>query len=150
VGTLCDRANRVLNGDRASVKVNVRTGFRPGSFVVDLAVVQSILQQARDFLVTDSVTAALNLAGLLGLATGGGVSLLKLIQWIRGRKPVAVTTVETGEVRIEVEVTINHQVTVEYIDVTPEVARLYNDVSVREAARDIVAPLNRPGIDVFE
>jgi hypothetical protein len=80
VGDLCSRANRILNGNKANVEVHVKTGFKPGSFVVDLAVVQSVLSQAKALLVSDGITAALALAALLGLAGSGVNNLLRLIK----------------------------------------------------------------------
>lgn len=150
VGTLCDRANKVLNGSRATVRVSVKTGFRPGSFGVDLALVQTFIQQAQSVLVSDGVTAALNLFALVGLASGAGVTLLGLIRRLRGQKPASVTTLENGNIRIEISMTANQRIEVEYVEVSPEVAKLYNDQSVRAAARDVVAPLEREGIDTFE
>jgi hypothetical protein len=150
VGTLCDKANRVLNGSRATVQVNVHTGFRPGSFTVDLTLIHQFLQQARTFLNSENVTAAVNLLELLGFAGGGGVSLFRLIKWLRGRQPHSVTTLADGRVRIEITVEINQTINIEYIEVSPEVAKLYNDAGVREAAREVVKPVERPGIDVFE
>lgn len=151
VGTLCDRANKVLNGSRATVRVSVKTGFRPGSFGVDLALVQTFVQQAQSVLVSESVTAALNLFALVGIVGGAtGVTLLGLIRRLRGLKPASVTTLENGNIRIEIVVTINQRIEVEYVEVSPEVAKLYNDQSVRAAARDVVAPLEREGIDTLE
>jgi len=152
VGTLCDRANKVLNGSKATVQINVRTGFKPGSFGVDLALVHTVVQQAKAFLLSDNVTAALNLLGLLGFASGTGVSVIALIKWLRGRRPQSVTTLENGNVRIEVivDLTVTHKIEIEYIEVSPDVAKLYNDVGVRSAAKEIVAPLERPGIETFE
>jgi hypothetical protein len=159
VGDLCSRANRVLNGSKAAIEVRVQTGFKPGSFTVDLTVAQAVLEQAKALLLSDNVTAALQLAGLLGLASTGFVNLIRLIKWLRGRKPESVTTLETGEVRIIVRIVAVHRIEVdfqdmvrevEFIDVPQEVAKLYNDPGVRAAAQQIVAPLEKPGIEVFE
>ena len=156
VGALCERANRVLNGNKATVQVNVRTGFKPGSFTVDLAVIQSVIQSAKTILISDGVTAALNLLAILGFAGGAGMSLLKLIKWLRGRKPESVTVLRDGNVQIAVKVDLNVSVNVvqnleiEYIQVPPDVAKLYNDPGVRQAAREVVGPVERPGIDFFE
>ncbi len=152
VGTLCDRANKVLNGNKATVQVNVRTGFKPGSFGIDLELVHTVIQQAKTLLLSDNVTAAINLLALLGFASGAGVSVLGLIKWLKGRKPKSVTTLQDGNVRIEVviDLTVTHKIEVEYIEVSPEVAKLYNDQAVRNAAKEIVAPVERQGIESFE
>lgn len=147
LGELCERSNAVLNGGRAVLTVNVNTGFRRGSFNVDLAVVQSLVDQARGILVGDTVTAALNLAGLIGLASGAGVSLLALFKLLRGRPPASATTLRDGNV----QVTIDHTSVVNnVVVVSQDVVNLYNDPGVRAAARKVVAPLEREGIDVFQ
>jgi len=148
VGQLCEQANRVLNGNRATVSVQVKTGFRPGSFNVDLAVVQSILDRARDILVSENVTAGLNLAAIIGIATGVPISLFKLFKLLRGKPVESATTLRDGNISLTFfETTINNHMT---IVVSPEVVKLYNDPAVREAAKKVVAPLARPGIDLFE
>lgn len=118
--------------------------------MVDLTVVHSVIGQAKALLLSDSVHAALNLAGLIGIVVGVRVSLLRLIKWLRGRAPLSVQTIDTGEVRITVRVEFEHRLTVEYIDVPAEVAKLYNDQGIRQAAEQVVAPLQREGIDTFE
>lgn len=144
LGELCERANKVLNGDRATLVVNVKTGFKPGSFGVDLAAVQTVIGHARDFLTGGDVTAALNLAGLIGLVAAPGVSLFKLFKVLKGRPPESATTLSDGNIQITIVGSGNKLV------VAPQVVKLYNDPSIRTAARKVMAPLERPGIDVFQ
>jgi hypothetical protein len=147
LGELCERSNKVLNGDRATLTVNVRTGFRPGSFTVDLAAVQTLLRQAQDILTGDGVTAAINLAAIIGIVAGVQVSLLRLFKLLRGRQPLSATTLRDGNVELTVEGEGNDQ---SKVVVAREVVALYNDPAVRAAARKVVAPLERTGIDVFQ
>lgn len=147
LGELCERSNRVLNGDKATLTVSVKTGFKPGSFGVDLAVIQTVLAQAKSILVGDGVTAALNLASIIGIAGGASVSLFKLFKWLRGRPPASATTLRDGNVQITIN---NITVANNTFIVPPEVVKLYNDPAVRAAARKVMAPLERPGIDVFQ
>src|SRR3954447_24454092 len=58
-GALFEEANRVLNADRASVRVRVRAS-REGSFQIDLQIVQTIAKQIEGFLTGNPVTAANN------------------------------------------------------------------------------------------
>jgi hypothetical protein len=148
LGELCERSNKVLNGERANLTVHVRTGFKPGSFNIDLAVIQAFIDQAKAFLVGDGVTAALNLAGIIGLASAAGVSLLQLFRYLKGKPAVNATTLKDGSVRITfIDATM---VVRQTIVVSGEVVKLYNDPAVRAAAKKVVAPLEREGIDVFQ
>ena len=75
VGQLFDAANFTLNGEQASIKVNVAaTGS--GSFEVFLEVVQPYTQQVVSLFSGEDITAALNLKELL---FGGGGIVVTLI-----------------------------------------------------------------------
>jgi len=147
IGSLCQEANRVLNGQQAEISVSVKSDFRPGSFEVNLQVLQSIKEQARAFLLGDDVKAAKELAALIGLVVGTGIGLIKFVKWLGGRKPANTTTLDTGNIRIEIN---NTTIENSRIEIKPEVAKLYNDENVRKALQSVLKPLENPGIDVFE
>lgn len=142
IGELFSQANRVLNGDKAEVTVNVKSDFKAGSFHVNLDVVQQVFEHVRTILLGDNVKAAKELAELIGLAVGGGVGLFHFIKWLKGKKPRSVTTLVTNEIRIEI--TEN-----QFIDITPELLELFNDLKIREAAERIIKPLEASGVDTF-
>lgn len=145
LGELCQHANRVMNGDRATVTVNVRADFKRGSFHVRLDVVQSLVSQVQQLLVGDPITAAINLAGLIGLGRAAHIGLFKLIKMLKGEQPTGVTPISDGLVRIDI--TGDGAVTIE---VPEAVVRLYQDIDVRRAAEGVVHPVDREGIDVFQ
>src|SRR4051794_28488337 len=58
IGDLIQDTNRVLNGDRARVSVNVRADLRAGSFPVDLHVIQTTASLIKQLMLNDNVVAA--------------------------------------------------------------------------------------------
>ena len=87
VGGFFESANRISNGGRASISVNVRA-TSAGSFHIIFEVIQNVEAAGvleadiGEFLTTANALKALLLGGA-GL--GGGI--VWLIKWLRGRKP---------------------------------------------------------------
>jgi len=134
-GLAFDEANRVLNGDRAEVKLHVKA-HEPGSFEI-LLEVQQHLPAITHFFAGEEVTAAVNLLELIGGTTG----LIWLIKKLRGKQPDKVTDLKTGYIRIEFEG--------QSFDVLLSLMRLYQDLGVRAAISKALKPLETPGIDSF-
>jgi hypothetical protein len=144
IGDVFLEASSILNGSRAQVSVLVRAEFQRGSFEVLLEVGQTILAQAKTFLLADDLKAAKELAVILfGTGTVGSLSVWGVIKWLRGRKPSGTSQLPDGGVRIQID---NHV----HLDVPRDVARLYNSPQVRDASHRVVRPLQQPGIDQFE
>ena len=137
VGQLFDEANRVLNGDRTSVKLQVKA-HAPGSFEILLELYQTIGSQVSQFLTGDFVTSALNLKELLfGIA-----GLYWLIKKLKGGRPKRIVDLKNGMIRIEYDD--------ESFEVPLALLRLYQDAAVRKAAEEVLKPLQREGIDKFQ
>jgi len=139
LGNLIEATNRVVNGEKSTAKVQVRT-LGAGSFSIGLDVTVAFLQSIRDLLAGAEATAAANIITILtgGAAVGGGS--IALIKWLKGRKPSAITRKESGRVKVEVDG--------QSIEVDEIVARVSMDVSVRLALERVVAePLSREGIE---
>jgi hypothetical protein len=135
-------ANRVLNGDTADVRVEVKGSFRAGSFNIELIFVQQFLSQLRDMFAGSSATAVANawtILGVLGCVGAGGV--IGLLRALRGRRAHRVESL--GEnVRIWITDT-------ESIEVEDQVVRLWRSQSVRIALQKTLSPLAREGITSF-
>lgn len=142
ISDLVDRTNAIFNRDRASTKVVVRASFRTGCFGIDLGVVQSYAQHAIDFFGSDGVTAAANLAGILGLAGATGTGVVHVLKKLRGRPIRRVVRVDADNVEIIVDD--------DHIEVEYHVLEVLRDPDARKAIeKAIYEPLNRDGIDTF-
>lgn len=141
LGALCERANEVLNGDRTSVSVNVRSDFKTGSFEISIEVVQSLLSQAKDLFFGLGAQDAKYLLEWLGLASGIGGGAFALYKRLRGQK---ITQAEKqGDTYV---ITINNVT----MTITQQTYLIYNDDVVRERMEGTLRPLDREGIDLFE
>lgn len=137
-----EEANRVLNGDRAQVRVQVRASFKTGSFGIDLDVVQNLASAVLELFATDKrIVGGINLLVTLGFIGGGSKGLLGVIRWLRGRSIRKVELIEErGVARI---VTDDDEIEVEQR--TIEVLRSYK---IRQSLeRAVKLPLDREGVD---
>ena len=145
LGDLFQESNRVLNGDRAGISVNVRAEFIPGSFHIDLTLAQSLYEQAKQLMLGKEISDAKKLIEtvfyFVGIPVSGGVGLFKLIRSLHKKKPESVTYID-NRVQIFVD---GHT-----IEAHEDAYRLWLDERVRRAASDFVRPLDRNGIEFVE
>jgi len=142
IGSLIEESNRVLNGDRATVAIKVRS-FEGGCFGVDLELFQSIKDQMVNLFTSNGITASYNILYALGLMAGAGKGLLWLIKRGKGRKPLSVKKLRDGNVELVFQ---NDDVIV----INPKVVELYKDLRVRKEVENITAPLGKPGFNSIE
>ena len=136
LGQTFDRANSLLNGDKVSVNLKVRT-TRPGSFEVALFL-QQALAVAHVALSDDWLSSP---ADLIELVIGGGVAgrcLLALMKGLKGNKPRIDYSQADGVLFEAKDVRLF---------VPSEIARLYADKSIRENLEAFARPLFRSGVD---
>ena len=141
VGGFFEAANRIENGERAEVSVNVRA-TSAASFHIAFEVVQNL--EVAGLLKIDPgelLTTANALKALLIGGGGLGTGIFALIKWLRGRRP-QVTKINESLYRFTVEG--------ETYEVPIELLRLYQDVQVRRNLQDMVRPVREPGIDRLE
>lgn len=141
-GNLIEATNRIVNGEAATAKVQVKT-VGAGAFAIGLDVSVAFVQTVRDFLSGPDATAAANLVGIITGTAGIGGGAIWLVKKLQGRSPSAIKRKEGRRVEVEIDG--------ETIEVDEVVARISVDVGVRAALERIVAePLASEGIDAVE
>lgn len=140
IGGFFDAANRVTNGERAKVNVNVRA-TSAGSFHVLFEVAQTLGEadvlkaDIGDFLTTANTLKALLIGG--GGAAGG---IFALIKWLRGRKP-QITKINENLYELTVDGE-THKVPLQLLS-------LYQEAEILSNIQHMVRPVKEPGIDRF-
>lgn len=135
-------SNKLLNGDAAEVRVEVKGSFRAGSFQIELIFVQQFLAQIRDMFAGANATAAANawtILGLVGCVGGGGV--IGLMRKLRARRP---HRIEPAGEQVRIWITES-----EMIEESAAVWRLWRSQSVRVSLQKTLSPLEREGITSF-
>lgn len=142
LGDLLEETNATLNHGKSKIAVSVKGSFKTGCFAIDIAVTQSLMQQAQDLFAGAPVVAALNLVGLLGLGYNGTKGVFQLIRWVRNRRITNVEILAEGVVRVYCDN--------EHFETEQRVLELFRNWRLRKAFQDVVfTPLQRPGIDYF-
>ena len=148
LGKLCEESNRVINGDRATVGVRVKSNFRTGSFEIDFQLIQGISDKVASLFKSENIKNANELLKLLGIggARGVGGGLLKLLKLLKGRTPKKITEhTELGDGNVILEYAGRRASA--KVTVPNEVVKLLLDYKVREEMHNVVNPLRREGIE---
>ena len=129
ISAILEESNTILNGQYSKMLVKVRSSFRPGSFIVDIAT----------FFTSDGITAIVHIGSLIGFI-GGASTLIWFFRRTKGEKILTKNQVQGN----------NYEVTVKNSDsptiINGDVLVLYENASVREALRKVTYPLNNKGI----
>ena len=140
---LFDETNRILNGGRADVRLDVKGSFKSGCFGIDFVVSQGLVDSLMSYLPGGvSVEDATAIAGLLGFTCRDLCSgLLHVIKWIRGRK---ITKVEMKERKAVIFIDGDH------LEVESVIIDLLRNTRIRQALESAITnPLEIEGIDSF-
>jgi hypothetical protein len=138
LGELFTEASAVVYPDRDPVALDIKATAE-GSFIIDLILqAPGAWESVRDFFSSDDVTALVNLQNLV-LGSGG---LFALTVFLRGR--VLGKNANAGVQPGHIHITLPNG---SEIDVPAEVLELYDSIRIRRAAREVVAPLARKGVD---
>lgn len=141
IDDLFSQSNRLLNGDNASVTLDIRPP-RAGSFEIEL-----VLSTAQSLLGSDYITSARNLLYLLFGSEIPG--LFQLLKRLRGRTPKEIDR-SSDSVTIEADwISLDGVGEAENLRmvIPTKVFQLSQDRDVRKAAPGTLTPLHRNGID---
>jgi hypothetical protein len=145
-GSLCREANRVLNGDRAAVRVFVNADIQANCVTISLDVVWSLFESAKQLLQDERVSTAKDILEWLGIVGGPVAYGLFAFLRLRSRQPVAETRLIDQEGQDVIAVSIQGDNNV--VHVSPEVVRLADDPRVVDAAKRVLRPVAvREGIE---
>jgi hypothetical protein len=129
ISAVLEESNTILNGQYSKMLVKVRSSFKPGSFIVDIAT----------FFTSDGITAIVNIGSLIGFIGGVG-TLIWFFRKTKGEKILTKKQVQGN----------NYEITVKNSDsltiINGDVLMLYESASVREALRKVTYPLSNKGI----
>ena len=142
IGELLEDSNRILNGDKAKIAVNIKA-TSPGSVVIHLSAVQDLLAQAVSLFSSNEATALVNaveILRLLGFASAGGAGVLGLLKWLKNRKIKSIIKIDGGDFQVEAEdgelrVTKNQEI------------KLFSFVSIRKNIETVFSPLDKEGVE---
>lgn len=144
---LLERAAKAIYGDDAQLKVNVKGSFRTGSFHIDFLAGVHWLKAVRDMFAGENAAAVANGSAILGLlGFAGKAGLAQLLVWLRNRP---ITRIELMTASAPYSPRARIFVGEDSFDVEKGAVDLLRDVGVRKAFDDVLAPLDRQGIDMF-
>lgn len=145
VSDLLHEANRIANGNRYHVQVNVQAGFQRGSFGIEFGVeLKSAIDAVSGVLDTAGAISAEQLLAYLGISAGGVTGLWQLIKRLKGKK------VKSGDVKIDGE---NAQVFTgdnQKIVVNRNVINMYGDMPARRKLEETARLLGLDGVEKLE
>jgi hypothetical protein len=122
-----NRANDLLNGEDSEAVVFVQSEFRKGSFIVDLQLVQTISEHARQLISAHPILDSAGISSALGLGWQHKETikdgLVGLYKWLKGKKPDSALSVGDST---EVTFGVNKKT------VTNNVFHLYGDEAIRQ------------------
>jgi hypothetical protein len=128
----------------ARISLRVRSDFERGSFEIHLELAK-LYQQFRELFSGQDASAFANLFQILGIAGVVGLTgLFQLIKKSKGRKTSSVTIERSERVKITFEGDD------EPVETERRTWQLFQNLRVRKAIEQVIAPLFHKGIDSFE
>jgi hypothetical protein len=131
IGTLFESANKVLNGERADIGVNVKA-TTAGSFHILYEVIQS---PGANQILQEMLSTAVDMKELI---FGGSIALFTIVKLLKGKNP-KVEKINNNLFKLTIDK--------ETYEVPLEFIKLYQDISTRKAISEIVRPVRANGIN---
>lgn len=139
-----DEAQPLIPELDARISLRVRSNFERGSFEIHLELAK-LYQQFRELFSGQDASAFANLFQIVGIAGVAGLAgLFQLIKRAKGRKTTTVTIERTERVKITFEGDT------EPVEADRRTWQLFQNLRVRKAIEQVIAPLFQKGIDTFE
>ena len=138
LGDLFHEAHAISAPTEAPVELEVRAAPRRGSFEVSLHLTTSDVVN----LLTSSEAVA---AGTVVTLVGGVVEPFKLIKWILARQAVSREDDRSAGTTTYIDQSTNISIVVPFLS-----AELFERPTVRRRARDVVTPLDAPGVEIMK
>ena len=141
-------ANYLANGEKAGVKVLVNANLEQKCFELNIELVLTAWEQAKQLIADDNIATAKDIAEWVGIRGTSGLGLFQLIKWLRGKKIENTTEVKLTDGRSGVELRIEGEPNP--IKVARIAYDLYAKLDTRQKAVDTLAPLRNEGYDSLQ
>jgi hypothetical protein len=137
-----DEANKIINGDKAIIRLDVKGSFKTGCFGIDLVGIQGVARSFINFISGTEIQSVETIAGLLGFSAISTVAgLINVLRWVRNRK---ITKIEIKEKNARIFIGDK------YIDTEEAVIEMLRNTRIRKALETAIhTPLQQDGIDSF-
>jgi len=148
LGDLCERTNKLLNGDNSKVALHVYADFKRGSFQVHVDLIQAqAALNAVSALFPHDLKSAKEILELLFGGSGAVVGVMEIIKRLKGEPLPENRVAKDGGIVIDFG---NADLSNSTVIVSPATAQVYRDTIVRKSIEKVLKPLEREGIDEFE
>lgn len=138
-------ANRRFNGNHADIKVLVNADVEQRCFMIDISLVQSIFEQAKTLLGTESAKTAKEIAEWVGILGGGATGLFQLLKFLRSSKENGAALHIESDGSGNVIITGNGNTVI----VPQQVYHLAQEPKAVEKVKAVMRPLEKEGYDTL-
>ena len=144
ISSLFQEANREINNDKTTVKINIKANFKEGSFGIDFDVAYSFFTGLKHIFNSEYVGAILNASDIFKLLFGSGVAgcvgVVQLIKHLKGKK-LTKENIQKQDDSIIIKIDDEQFRTIQ------KVLDLYDNQKIRKALEDMASPVKKEGID---